>query len=448
MLRFSAVLGLCLSLANCGAIYKSSSIDDQADHIEVRTLTNAQISRANASPYTPRVLPHAFFATVRPGVVPASTGVSPIPALTRPVRPSGLSLLLPPQVTSSRYTLGVGDVVLLSTKRVSSGSLALDRSLTAPSARQGFTIVDDGSITLPEVGRIELAGKTLDAANDAIFQKMVSEELDPSISLEVLEYNSQRVAVGGSVVRPTVVPVGLTLPTIEEAIVAAGGVASQDPESTALRLYRDGTLYQIPLTDFRGRADIRKLRLKGGDSIHVDTAYELDRARGYFQEQIALADFNQRSQSQALSQLNTQFSMRQAALNNERQSFQARIALGAVKQDYVYLTGEVAKTGRTALPFGHRAVLADVLFGENGFRGDTGDPTEIYVLRAKSPDSDQVIAWNLDLTDASNTILATRFELRPSDVIFVAEQPVTKWNRTVQQIVPSLITTGLSAATR
>jgi len=30
-------------------------------------------------------------------------------------------------------------------------------------------------------------------------------------------------------------------------------------------------------------------------------------------------------------------------------------------------------------------------------------------------------------------------ELRPNDIIFVAEQPVTKWNRTVSQIGPSFI---------
>ena len=42
--------------------------------------------------------------------------------------------------------------------------------------------------------------------------------------------------------------------------------------------------------------------------------------------------------------------------------------------------------------------------------------------------------------------MATRFELRPNDVIFVAEQPVTRWNRVIQQITPSIISITASAA--
>ncbi|WP_417723219.1 hypothetical protein [Salipiger sp.] len=42
-------------------------------------------------------------------------------------------------------------------------------------------------------------------------------------------------------------------------------------------------------------------------------------------------------------------------------------------------------------------------------------------------------------------MLATRLELRPNDVIFVAEQPVTRWGRVIQQITPSLITTTAAA---
>jgi len=42
--------------------------------------------------------------------------------------------------------------------------------------------------------------------------------------------------------------------------------------------------------------------------------------------------------------------------------------------------------------------------------------------------------------------LATKFEMRPNDIVFVEEQPITKWNRVVQQIVPSLLISGAQAA--
>jgi polysaccharide export outer membrane protein len=36
--------------------------------------------------------------------------------------------------------------------------------------------------------------------------------------------------------------------------------------------------------------------------------------------------------------------------------------------------------------------------------------------------------------------------MRPNDIIFVEEQPITKWNRVVQQFVPSLLTTPAAIA--
>jgi polysaccharide export outer membrane protein len=51
----------------------------------------------------------------------------------------------------------------------------------------------------------------------------------------------------------------------------------------------------------------------------------------------------------------------------------------------------------------------------------------------------------LNTKNAAALTLATRFELRPNDIIFIAEQPITKWNRVINQITPSLITSGVSA---
>jgi polysaccharide export outer membrane protein len=35
--------------------------------------------------------------------------------------------------------------------------------------------------------------------------------------------------------------------------------------------------------------------------------------------------------------------------------------------------------------------------------------------------------------------------LRPDDIVFVEEQPITRWNRAFQQFFPSLINTATSA---
>ena len=77
----------------------------------------------------------------------------------------------------------------------------------------------------------------------------------------------------------------------------------------------------------------------------------------------------------------------------------------------------------------------------DGVTVETGDVSQIYVLRASSDPREfgAVTAWHLDARNAANYALSTKFELRPDDIVFVAQQPITKWNRAVAQVVPSLI---------
>ena len=60
---------------------------------------------------------------------------------------------------------------------------------------------------------------------------------------------------------------------------------------------------------------------------------------------------------------------------------------------------------------------------------------------------DRVTAYHLDGSNPVNLIRATDMELRPNDIVFVAQQPVTKWNRVVQQLTTSLIVAGVAQLT-
>ena len=99
-----------------------------------------------------------------------------------------------------------------------------------------------------------------------------------------------------------------------------------------------------------------------------------------------------------------------------------------------------------ALPFERSLNLADALLSDDGINTNIADYSEIYVLRA-STDPQQngaVTAYRLDAENAANLVVATRFEIRPNDVIFVAEQPVTSWNRALSQILPQVFLSATS----
>jgi polysaccharide export outer membrane protein len=122
----------------------------------------------------------------------------------------------------------------------------------------------------------------------------------------------------------------------------------------------------------------------------------------------------------------------------------AKIEFGSIQREYVYIIGEVIQQSRYTLPFENRAVLADALLtGSGGVLSLSGNPKQIYVLRGRADLKNfaPITALHLDAKNAANFLLATRLELRPKDVIFVGTQPITNWNRMINQIIPSL---GLS----
>lgn len=446
MLKWPAVAVIVLLLSGCGAIYVSPQVDAENDNVQVVALTAKTLQLANQDPYHPARVPDAFFQIAPVAVVPGS-GQAPIPSLLAQSRPPVIPNTPPPDPATGPYRIGVGDVVILAMKTAGGTVQELSGLLAAQNSRQGYTVQDDGAIALPDVGRIRLAGSTLQEAEGQLFQSLVQKGIEPTFSLEIAEFNSQHVTLGGAVAQPVTIPIDLTPLFLDEALTRAGGFASDDLESASIRIYRAGTLFQIPLTEYLARPVHQKTRLIAGDSIFVDTAFSLEKAQAYFHAQITLAQVDQQGRAQALAELTAEVAQQRAVLAERRAAFRDLIALDAVARDHVYLAGEVARPGRFPLPFGRNATLADALFSGNGFSSETGNPSQIYVLRGAAG-SDVVTAWQIDARNVTNLVLATRMELRPNDVIFIAEQPVTRWNRALQQIVPSLITSGAALATQ
>lgn len=446
------IVCLTFSLTGCGSIYNSPAVTAGVDgntNVRVVPITGESIIQANSSEYTPRALPAIFGRTAGAGSVPRETQLLPSGTMPEEMWPEEIETRLPPSVDPGPYLIGTGDVVLLTTSGSRNTSTENSAPQAAQGSRQSYTVRDDGSIAVPNVGRVNIAGKTVDQAEAELFQHLVQSQFDPALGLEVTEFNAHRISIGGAVAKATLVPVTLTPVFLNEALAAAGGISVTDPDFASIRLLRDGTLYQIPLTELYSNPKLMRTRLLQGDSVFVDTEYDLDRAQMYFEQQIMLDEARRETREVALKELYTEISLRRANLGEARSNFIARSDFGAEFRDYVYLTGEVKTQMRFALPFEQPASLADALYGAgDGVLVRTGDISEIYVMRgSRDPrNSGAVTAWRLDARNAANLTLATRFELRPDDIIFVAEQPVTRWNRVIQQITPSLLTTSLVAA--
>ena len=454
-------------LTGCGVVYTAPGVNDGSVFgsaantgydVQVVTLTPETTIAANLQDYVPPRLPLAFQpgATARAAKSAGPVRLAPLPApATQTVaRPNFVPERFPPLGEPVPYRIGVGDVVLFAIN--SAATLEdLPDLITAQSKRQGFIVQDDGAIAVPDAGRIRIAGLTLQDAEAEIFQALITANIDPQFTLEIAEFNSQSVSIGGEVRSPALVPLGLKPLYLHEAVQLAGGVAVEDASVSRVQLIRGGEVFSIGLERFQSDPSARRILLQDGDSVFVGSDYRENAAQRAFQERLQLRQQQIQTQQFLLQreQLAQQIAQEKAAsaesrLQTERDIFKDRLELGAVERAYAYVTGEVRQTKRIALPFEQTASLADALFDDVGLSIQSADYEEIYVLRpATNPaEAGGITAYNLDAANAVNLALAAQFELRPNDVIFVAEQPITSWNRVISQALPNILLSAANAA--
>lgn len=102
------------------------------------------------------------------------------------------------------------------------------------------------------------------------------------------------------------------------------------------------------------------------------------------------------------------------------------------KENKVFVLGGVSPQIYKINP-ANRETLADVLFTSGGpLSASSAKRSEVYLLRGSNP----VVAYHLDAQSPTRLIVADVMELRPNDILYVAEQPLISFNRTLATIIP------------
>lgn len=108
----------------------------------------------------------------------------------------------------------------------------------------------------------------------------------------------------------------------------------------------------------------------------------------------------------------------------------------------IYVLGEVVKTG--FLPINdQKLTLADALALSNWVDSNAADPHFIYVIRGSY--TAPKIFW-LDASTPDRLLLAERFSMQPDDILFVSSASITRWNRVLNQVVPTVQTIWFTQA--
>ncbi len=113
--------------------------------------------------------------------------------------------------------------------------------------------------------------------------------------------------------------------------------------------------------------------------------------------------------------------------------------------EHVFLIGETGAQVKIPINSVKNSVLSDIVFSGDSLNSLSSDISQIYLLREKR--KQEFVAYHLDITNPARAKLAEAIEMRPRDIVFVATQPLTLYNRILGQILTSVsMTSSVSAA--
>ncbi|WP_460479180.1 polysaccharide biosynthesis/export family protein [Comamonas humi] len=293
------------------------------------------------------------------------------------------------------YRIGPGDVLNIVVwdhpelvLAPAGSSLATDASSLSP-VGNGYNVSSAGYVQFPYVGGVKLGGLTEFEARDVLIQQLAKYVKQPRVTLRIQSYRSGRVYVDGEVRTPGLQAINDIPMTLPEAINRAGGFTALADRSS-VTVSRGGKTTAI---------DMQQLTELGINPSHI---------------LLGKGDM---------------------------------VRVLSKEESKVYILGEVTRPVAQPLRNG-RLSLNEALGEAGGISTTTGDPKQVYVVRAV-PDG-QARIFHLDASSPMAYALSEGFALKPRDVVYVDPVPVVQWNRVISQILPSAlaVNNASAAATR
>src|SRR5690349_17371995 len=147
-------------------------------------------------------------------------------------------------------TLGVGDAVRVTV-------------FQQPDLTLETRVDEKGSILMPLVGNIKVAGLTTNAAAAQIAEALKRGQYlnNPQVNVALTTVRSRQVSVLGMVAKPGRYPLDETSSQLADVIAAAGGILPTGSETVLVA--RDGKEQRVPLIG-------KNFTLNGGETVYVD----------------------------------------------------------------------------------------------------------------------------------------------------------------------------------
>lgn len=281
------------------------------------------------------------------------------------------------------YKVGPGDtlmVVVFGHPELAIGTYANGATL-APNARTAGLVIDnDGTIQLPLIGSVDVAGKSTDELRVLLEQRLAQYVKDPKVTVQVIFNGSIRYYLLGQFAQPGVKFADRPMRLLE-ALALGGSVLLEQASLRGAYLSRGGKRLPVNFQRLLRDGDMKQnIRLKSEDTIFIPD-------------------------------------------NKGEVAFVFAGASGG------------AKGGAVPFVNGQLDLLQALAMAGIGYRERAqGKLDEVRVIRSEFD------RGKLFVVDAERILdgKAALFPLAPGDIVFVPESRVTSWNQMIEQILPSL----------
>lgn len=302
-----------------------------------------------------------------------------------------LNAQLEQEIANYEYRVQAGDILTVTVWE--HPELTIPSGSFRSAAEGGNEVKSDGTIFFPYAGNIKVSGLTTMEIKRQLVEELRGFIRNPQVDVRVADFRSQRVYVSGAVMQPAVVPVTEVPMTLLDALESLGGLAPEASWST-IHLIRDGERREISLQDLYQDGDwTQNVLLQHGDLVHVP--------------------------------------------RNDA--------------DKIFVLGEVMQPQSVFLSR-NGTTLTEALATARGIDENRADGRGIYVLRNAGIEEGEdgellytATVYHLNAASAVGFMLGDSFPLQPRDVVYVAPAPITRWNRFLSQLLPTILSVERSA---
>ncbi|ABA81564.1 sugar transporter [Rhodobacter sphaeroides] len=284
-----------------------------------------------------------------------------------------------PKVGRWAYRIGSGD--LLGIVVFDHPELTMPAGPEAKAGENSFRVQADGTIVYPYVGSIRAEGRGPEEVREELRERLAAFVPDPQVDVRVLGFQSQAVSVTGEVETPNRQPLTTVALTLLDAINAAGGLTET--------------------------ADTRRVTVRrGGQSYRVDLDGFLSAGLGQNNPVLRPGDI---------------------------------VTVPRRRAEEAYLLGEIVKPAAVDLSL-EPLTLTQALTRQGGILERRADARGVFVFRGKGGTG--MTVFQLDARSPTALLLGTRFLLQPSDVVYVTRAPLSRWNDTISDLLPTVGAAG------